>query len=94
MGLTTTASGAQSHQAFCATLDMPETRQTNIFMTHIIPDDDDDDSFQPNDPVEPPQPTETSNEDILKPSDDTALSTPQATIIDLGPVDIIPTKNG
>ena len=38
VGLTTTASGARSFRAFCATLDQHETKQTNIFTTHIIPD--------------------------------------------------------
>ena len=86
VGLTTTASGAQSFLAFCATLKKPETRQTNIFTIHIIPDDDDDDSFQSKDPVEPPQPTETSTEDTLKNNNDAAVTTPQATVIDLGRV--------
>ena len=45
VGLTTMASGARSFRAFCATLDQHETKQTNIFTTHIIPDDDDDESF-------------------------------------------------
>ena len=39
VGLPMTASGAQSFRAFCATFTIPKTRQTNIFMTHIIPDD-------------------------------------------------------
>ena len=86
VGLSTMASVARSFRAFCATLDKPETRQTNIFTTHIIPDDDDNDSFQPKDPVEPPQPTETSAEEILKNDNDPAITTPQASVIDLGPV--------
>ena len=49
-----TASGAHSFHAFCATVDVPETTQPNIFKTHIIPDKDDDDSFQPKDPIKPP----------------------------------------
>ena len=47
VGLTTTASGTRSFRAFCTTVTVPETRQTNIFMTHIIPDEEDDESFQP-----------------------------------------------
>ena len=86
VGLTTTATGARSFRAFCGTLDKPETRQTNIFATHSIPDDDDDDSFQNMDLVEPPQPTETSTEEILNPNDDMAIMMPQATVIDIGPV--------
>ena len=48
VGLTTMASSAQSFRTFCATLDIPESRQTNLFMMHIIPDESDEDSFQPN----------------------------------------------
>ena len=47
VGLTTTTSGAHSFRAFCASIEKPETKQTNIFTTHIIPDDEDDESFQP-----------------------------------------------
>ena len=46
MGLTTTAAGTRSYRAYCATIETQETKDTNIFMTHVIPDDDDD-SFQP-----------------------------------------------
>ena len=79
-------SGAWSFRAFFATLNKPETRQTNIFTTHITPEEDDDDSFQPMDLVDPPQPTETSTEDMLKNDNDVEVTTPQATVIDLGPV--------
>ena len=51
MGLTMTAPGTRSYRAFCATVTVPETVQTNIFMTHVIPDEDNDESFQPRDPV-------------------------------------------
>ena len=51
VGLTTTASGARSFRAFCATIQTPETMHPNIFTTHVIPDDDDE-SFQPKDPIE------------------------------------------
>ena len=53
MGLTTTASGAQSYRTFCASIDTAEMDQTNIFTTHVIPEDEDDESFQPRDPVDP-----------------------------------------
>ena len=86
VGLTTTASGARSFRAFCATLNQQETKQTNIFTTHIIPDDEEDESFQPKDPVEPPQATEDNSDELLKPSDDAPSLTPQATVIDMGPM--------
>ena len=87
VGLTTTASGARSYRVFCATLDRHETKQTNIFTTHIIPNDEDDESFQPKDPVEPPpQETEDDTYEPLKPKDDVEITTPQATVIDLGPI--------
>ena len=53
MGLTTMASGTWAFCAFCTTVDIPETSQSNIFLTHIIPNEDDGSSFQPKDPVEP-----------------------------------------
>ena len=46
VGLTTTAAGTKTYRAFCATLNAQETHETNIFTTHVIPDDDDE-SFQP-----------------------------------------------
>ena len=52
VGLTTTAAGTRDFRAFCATNDTQETEETNIFTTHVIPDDDDE-SFQPSDPVAP-----------------------------------------
>ena len=55
VGLTMTASGAWSYCAFCVD---EETKQANIFTSHIIPDDEDKDSFQPRDLVEPPAPEE------------------------------------
>ena len=58
VGLTTTAPGARSFRAFCASIDAEETNQTNIFTTHVIPDDEDDDSFQPRDLGAPPAPEE------------------------------------
>ena len=86
VGLTTTASGARSFRAFCATIERPETKQENIFTTYIIPDDEDDESFQPKDPVEPPQTTEDSNEEILLTNKDEAITQPQTAVVDLGPI--------
>ena len=82
MGPTTTASGVQSFCAFCTTITAPETMQPNIFMTHIIPDEEDDDSFQPKDPVEPPSLEKYGQEKVLPES----TLAPQTTIIDLGPI--------
>ena len=67
VGLTTTAPGAHSFQAFRATFDRPETKQENIFTVHIIPDDGDE-SFQPKDPVEPPHTEADSNEESPLPT--------------------------
>ena len=53
VGLTTTASGAHSFCAFCATIKVPETKQPNLFTTHVILDEEDE-SFQPEDPIDPP----------------------------------------
>ena len=90
VGLTTTASGTRSYRAFCATIDRPETNQESISTTHIIPDDDDE-SFQPKDPVEPPHTEEDSKEEIPLPMQDEATTLPQTTIVDLGPItDVIP----
>ena len=65
---------------------MHETKQTNIFTTHIIPNDEDDESFQPKDPVEPPHPTEDSTDEPLVPKNDAEITMPQATVIDMGPI--------
>ena len=85
VGLTTTAPGARSFRAFCATLERPETKQENIFTTHIIPDDDDE-SFQPKDPVEPQHTNEGCNEEIPLPIQDKAITQTQTTVADLGPI--------
>ena len=53
---------------------------------HIIPDDEHDESFQPKDPVEPPQSTEDSTDEILVTNNDVAITPPQTTIIDMGPI--------
>ena len=90
VGLTTTAPGTRSFRAFCATMERPETNQMNIFTTHIIPSDEDDKSFQPKDPVEPPvesqQPMGDHTKEPLPTEDDAAITTPQTTIIDMEPI--------
>ena len=53
MGLTTTVAGTRAYRAYCASINEEETKETNIFTTHVIPDDGDDESFQPSDPVAP-----------------------------------------
>ena len=84
VGLTTTASGVWSFRAFCATVLIPETKQTNIFTTQIIPDEGDDDSLQPKDPVEVLPPEENNQEKLLENTDDSMDTVPQTTLIDLG----------
>ena len=83
MGLTTTASGARSFRAFCATITIPETKQMNIFTTHVIPDEEDDESFQPKDPIEP-----ASQEDIeqAQTTDKVMTEGLKTSIVDMGPV--------
>ena len=86
VGLTTTASGARCYRAFCASIDTEETNQTNIFTTHVIPEDEEDKSFQPRDLVDPPAPDEedpvTSPEQRHEASD----QGPKTTLVDLGPI--------
>ena len=83
VGLTTTAPGARDFRSFCATVTTPETKQTNIFTTHIIPDEEYDESFQPKDPVE----TDTQEEmEQVKPQDEVMTETPKASLVDMGPV--------
>ena len=84
VGLTTTASGARSYHAFCASIDAEETKQTNIFTTHVIPDDEDDDSFQPRDPVEPPAPEDDDQVMSLEQSHEVTDPGPMTTLVDLG----------
>ena len=83
MGLTMTASGARSFRAFCATVTTPETKEMNIFTTHVIPDDDNDESFQPKDPVEPATQDET---DQIKAMDKVITEAPKTSLVDMGPV--------
>ena len=83
VGLTTTAPGARDFHSFCATVTTPETKQTNIFTTHIIPDEEDDESFQPKDLVEIDTQEETEQ---VKPQDEVMSQVPKASMVDMGPV--------
>ena len=83
VGLTTTASGTRSFRAFCTTVNSPETKEMNIFTTHVIPDEEDDESFQPKDPVEPATQDETDQTKPVGKVMTEALKTP---LIDMGPV--------
>ena len=86
VGLTTTAAGAQSFRAFCANIKVPETVQPNIFTTHVIPDDDDE-SFQPKDPIALPN---SDTEEVVdapgKIEETMTQGQPQTTVVDLGPI--------
>ena len=87
VGLTTTASGAWSFRAFCATITVPETIQPNIFTMHIIPDKDNDESFQPKDLVESLSPEENNLENSSPQALDSIMAEgPQSTLIDLGSI--------
>ena len=84
VGLTTTAFGARSFSAFCATIQTPETMQPNIFTTHVIPDEDDE-SFQPKDPIEQvDSDTKERPETAEKPDDPMTQGQTQTTVVDLG----------
>ena len=83
VGLTTTASGARSFRAFCATVNSPETKEMNIFTTHVSPDEENDESFQPKDPVEPDTQDET---DQTKPVDEAMTEAPKTSLVDMGPI--------
>ena len=86
VGLTTTASGARSFSAFCATTKAPETKQNNIFTTRVIPDEDDE-SFQPKDPIElSNSDTEEMADASRKFNNPVTHGQPQTTRIDLGPI--------
>ena len=78
-----TASGTRSFRAFCTTVTTPETKEMNIFTTHVIPDDDNDESFQPKDPVEPAMQDET---DQIKAMDKVMTEAPKTSLVDMGPV--------
>ena len=74
----------QSFCAFCATVSVPETKQTNIgvFTTHVIPDEEDDESFQEKDPVEIPTEDETNQAKI---DDEVMTAAAKTTVVDMGP---------
>ena len=78
-----TASGARSFHAFCATVTTPETKEINIFTTHLIPDEEDDESCQPKDPVEPATQDET---DQMKATDKVMTEVPNTSLVKMGPV--------
>ena len=86
VGLTTTASGARSFRAFCASIDAEETKQTNIFTMHVIPDDEDDDSFQPRDQVELPAPEEGNQVTSPEQRHEVTDQRPMTTLVDLVPI--------
>ena len=83
VGLTTTASGTRSFHAFCATVNSPETKEMNIFATHVIPDEEDDESFQPKDPAEPATQDETDQTKLV---DEVMTEAPKTSLVDMGPV--------
>ena len=95
VGLTTTAAGARSFRAFCANIKVPETVQPNIFRTHVIPDDDDE-SFQPKDPIALPNSDTEEMADApgeidepMTPGSPQTTETqgqPKTTMVDLGPL--------
>ena len=86
VGLTTTAAGTRSYCAFCASINEEETKETNIFTTHVIPADEDDESFQPKDPVAPP--TDEEDEPVASTEQhyETPGPGPSTTLVDLGPI--------
>ena len=86
VGLTTTAAGTRSYRAFCASIDTEETKVTNIFTTHVIPDDEDDESFQPSDPVAPPAREEEEPVTSPEQSPEAPVQGPMTTVVDLGPI--------
>ena len=83
VGLSITASGAGSFCAFCDTINHPETNEMNIFTTQIIPEEEDDESFQPKDPVKPD--TQDENEQLKAP-DEVMTEAPVASLLDMGPI--------
>ena len=79
----------------CFTKTVPLDPSTNVGLTmtasgaqsmHIIPDKDDNDTFQPKDPVEPPSPEGNNQEQMLPKAEDSLVAGPQTTLIDLGPI--------
>ena len=86
VGLTTTATGTRSFRAFCAPLNVEETKETNIFTTHVIPDEEDDESFQPRDPVAPPEAEADEPAASPEQSHETPSPGPSSTLADIGPI--------
>ena len=84
--LTTTAAGTRTYHAFCESINEEETKETNIFTAHVIPDDEDDESFQPKDPVAPPSDEEDEPVASPKQSHETPGLGPSTTLVDLGPI--------
>ena len=56
VGITTTGAGAKKYKQYRSKMTTPETKEVNIFETHVIPPEDEDDnvSLQPEDPVQNP----------------------------------------
>ena len=73
----------RSFCAFCTTVTAPKTKQMNIFTTRVIPDEEDDESFQPKEPIESATQDET---DPVKTTDEVMTEVPQTSIVDMGPV--------
>ena len=69
-----------------ATVTIPETMQPNIFTAHIISDEEDNDSFQPKDLVEPLSPEEDNQEKVPPKADNFMAVELQTTLVDLGPI--------
>ena len=91
VGLTTTAAGARTFRAFSASIKAPETMQPNIFMTHVIPDDEEDsdnnESFQPKDLIEQPDSDLGDRADASAQHDEIMTQgQPHTTTVDLGPI--------
>ena len=78
-----TAFGAQSYHAFCTAVTVPKTIQPNIFTTHVIPDEDDNESFQPKDPVKPHAQEEDNQEKGQPKSNNLMTAEPQTTLVNL-----------
>ena len=55
-------------------------------MMHVIPDDEDDDSFQPRDLVGPPAPEEDDQVTSPEQSHEVTDPGPMTTLVDLGPI--------
>ena len=65
---------------------VPKTKQTNIFTTHIIPDEEDDESFQPKDPIEPKAQEEIDQAQTTQGMNEVLTEEPKTSIVDMGAV--------